>query len=557
MLSPRRLILVLMAAVLVAAWGVTAALVVGDRERIFRSASAELIGAIPVLRMHARRSFDTAHTILIAIDEALQVGGETVDLIRLSALALRMQSSDEDPIGVAIIDRDERLMRIESIGGGVYVGDRDYMSAIRDASPGSLYVSEPLTSRTSGRNVIPLVMKTRPNAAGVGVVLAAIPVASFDEAYRDLLISAPSAIGLLRNDGIVLHLTPDPRERIGKVLPGFDLATLSRNYRPMTVFDQDRTKDLGLRLLVSYAAVESYPVLVAAAMRYSALQAIWWQQAWPKIAITVVGSLVIIPLTGWLLILMTRRDAAMKQVTIALAELDAANRAKRDFMARMSHELRTPLNAILGFSELIAGALVGPISKTYQDYGRDINRSGTHLLDMINQVLDITRIEAGSLSPKFEEVGIDAIADEVAAILRPLADERQVKLRFEFDVDARRLIADPMMLRQMLLNLLSNALKFSPAGETVQVRSMAEDNGILLRVSDHGPGIAKDKLQHVFEPFGGGQSMLAQQAAGIGLGLPIVKKLVEMHGGRLTITTSRQKGTVVTLNFPAECRIVA
>lgn len=278
---------------------------------------------------------------------------------------------------------------------------------------------------------------------------------------------------------------------------------------------------------------------------------------WPKVAGVFIGSIVVTLLTARLLVLMARRDAAMRKVTEALVELEAANRAKRDFMARMSHELRTPLNAILGFSELIAGAVLGPVSKTYQDYGRDIHRSGAHLLDMINQVLDITRIESGSLHPRLEPVEIDAVAAEVATILRPLAEGRQVKLTFEFDADARRLLADPMMLRQMLLNLMSNAVKFSPAGAAVTVESGTEESGVAVKVSDRGPGIDKDKLTHVFEPFGSGQSLLAQQAAGIGLGLPIAKKLVEMHGGRLTITTSRQKGTVVTLVFPAECRIAA
>jgi signal transduction histidine kinase len=546
-----------MALVLIAAWGVTGAVVMGDRTRIYQSAAAELTGAIPVLRMHARRSLDAAHAILVAIDEALQVGGPDFDLHRLSDLAIRMQSSDDDPIGIAIIDSSERLIRIEGAGGNVFVGDREYMTGIRDAPPGTLYMGEPLSSRTSGRNVIPMVMKARKNASGVEVVLAAIPVASFEEAYRDLLISAPSAIGLLRNDGLVLHLTPDPKERAGKVLPGFDLDTLRRQYRPVTVFDQDRIADLGLRIKASYAPVDPYPVVVAAALRAGALETVWHDQAMPKLAGMSIATLLIVLLTAWLFVLMARRDAALKRVTEALIEVDAANRAKRDFMARMSHELRTPLNAILGFSELISGAVVGPISKTYQDYGRDINRSGAHLLDMINQVLDITRIEAGNLNPKPEAVDIDAISAEVAAILRPLAEDRRVTLRFELGGDAKKLKVDPMMLRQMLLNLLSNAVKFSPAGEAVTVQSMAEQDAILLRVSDHGPGIAQDKLQHLFEPFGSGQSMLAQQAAGIGLGLPIAKKLVEMHGGRLTIATSRQSGTVVTLVFPPECRIAA
>lgn len=556
-LSPRRLVVLLVAAMVVIAWIVTGVWISDDRQRIYRSAEAELTGAIPVLKVHARRSFDTAHTILVALDESLQAGGRDVDLRRLGMLALKMQSNDTDPIGIAVISVGERLTRIGSGDPEVDVSDRDYMNAIRNSPPGSFFVGKPLPSRISGRAVIPMVMKTREHASGIGAILAAIPVSSFEEAYRDLLISAPSAIGLLRDDGVVLHLTPDPRGRIGKYLPGFDLATLSHEHPPMTVFDRDAIGDLKMPIKVSYATIDPYPLIIGGALRVEALEGAWLRQVWPKVAGVFFVSVIVILLTAWLLVLMARRDAAMRKVTEALVELEAANRAKRDFMARMSHELRTPLNAILGFSELIGGAMLGPVSKTYQDYGRDIHRSGAHLLDMINQVLDITRIETGSLHPQLESVDIDAVAAEVATILRPLAEGRQVKVKFEFEADARRLLADPMMLRQMLLNLVSNAVKFSPSGEAVTVESETDENGLVLKVSDRGPGIDKDKLKHVFEPFGSGQSLLAQQASGIGLGLPIAKKLVEMHGGRLTITTSRQKGTVVTLVFPADCRIAA
>ncbi|WP_341910730.1 ATP-binding protein [Ferrovibrio terrae] len=546
-----------MALVLMVAWGVTAVAVLGDRERIYRSASAEVTGAIPVLRLHARRSMDTAHAILVAIDEALQVGGDSVDLNRLSDLAVRMQSSDEDPIGIAIIDSTERLIQIEGNRGNVFVGDREYMAAIRGKAPGELHIGEPLSSRTSGRAVIPMVMVARSNAAHVGFILAAMPVASFEEAYRDLLISAPSAIGLARNDGLVLHLTPDPKGRVGKKLPGFDLEALRQRYAPMTAFDQDRTADLGLRIIASYAMVEPYPVVVVAALREQSLRESWHAATWPKLAALVTGTAIVVALTAWLFVLMSRRDAALKRVTEALIEVDTANRAKRDFMARMSHELRTPLNAILGFSELISGAMVGPLAKTYQDYGRDIHRSGDHLLGMINQVLDITRIEAGVLKLELAPVELEAMAEEVTAILRPLANARDISIRFEIDPEARRLMADPMMLRQMLLNLISNALKFSPPGQSVTVVARAAEGGVALSVQDRGPGIQPDKLPHLFEPFGSGQSMLADQNAGLGLGLPIVKKLLEMHGGELSITTGPDAGTAITLQFPPASRLAA
>ncbi|MEK9970070.1 MAG: ATP-binding protein [Ferrovibrio sp.] len=556
MLSPRRLLLILTAAVLMIAWAVTATVVIGDRERIYRSASAELIGAIPVLRMHARRSFDTTHAILVALDEALQVEGAAVALPRLGGLARRMQTDDGDPIGIAVIDIRERLTRLGSSDVDVDVSDRDYVRAIRNQAPGFLFVGRTLPSRISGRAVIPVVMKLRPNASGISAILAAVPVSNFEYVYRDLLVSAPSTIGLVRDDGMVLHLTPDPLQRVGKPMPGFDLASLNRHPQ-MLVFDQDISAELTQSIKAAYATIDPYPVSVVAAMPVDALQAAWRQQATPKIAIALLGSLAIGLLTAWLLVQMARRDAALRQVTQALVELDAANRAKRDFMARMSHELRTPLNAILGFSDMIAGAMLGPLPHAYQEYGRDINRSGAHLLGMINQVLDISRIEAERLLPKSEPIDVGGLTGEVVAILRPMAELHGVDLHVDIASDLDSLQADPMMLRQMLLNLMSNAVKHSPEGGTVQVRAFREAGNVLMQVTDRGPGIAKEKLDHVFEPFGSGHSMLSQQASGIGLGLPITKKLIELHGGRLSIKTSPQNGTTVTLEFPAERRIAA
>lgn len=556
--SPRKLLLVLTTSVLVTIWGITITMIVNDGERIYRSANAELTGAIPVLRLHARRSLDTAHAILVAIDEALQTGGDDVDFSRLRGLAARLQSSNEDPIDIGIIGADEQLIRIEGSSGGIFVGDREYMTAIRMAEPGRLYIGETLIGRSTGRVVIPMVMKARENDADVEFILAAMPVAGFDEAYRDLLVSAPSAIGLLRSDGMVLHLTPDPKERVGKILPGFDLITLQLQYAPMTAFDQDRRPDLGLRIKASYAPVEPYPLVVAAALRAQALDDEWYAQAWPKAIGTTIGSIVVLALTAWLFILMARRDAALRRITEAMVELDGANRAKRDFMARMSHELRTPLNAIIGFSEVISGALVGPLGKAYQDYGRDIHRSGEHLLGMINQVLDITRIEADALVMKEVPMDIGTVAAEARDILRNLAQSCEVTIRFEVDPAARRMLADPIMVRQMMLNLLSNALKASPAGTTVEIRSEAvEDGGIRLQVIDQGVGIRPEKRAQIFEPFGSGQSMLADRSAGIGLGLPITRKLIEMHGGTLTLVSGQQGGTTATLTFPPARRIAA
>jgi len=548
--SPRRLLLILMAGVLLVAWTVTAVMVANDRQRIFQSAEAELLGAIPVLRVHARRTLDTAFAMLVAIDETLQRSDLSFDLEHLTSMAGRMQVDAGHPIGIAIVDANHRLVRIEGGGGEVEVGDRSYVAALRDAEPGQLHIDTQLVSRTSGRSIIPVVMKARPNVFNIDLVLAAIPADGFEESYRNLLISAPSAIGLLRSDGMVLHMTPDIRNQIGRKLDGYDLPALVKTYEPMTVFEHSAADLRGGARRTAYAFVDPFSLIVFTSMQNSHLERSWRAVAWPKIAGVGLATLVISLLSVWILVLIGRRDAAMAKVSKALHELDAANNAKRDFMARMSHELRTPMNAIIGFSELIAGAMFGPLARTYQEYGRDIHRSGQHLLGMINQLLDITRIESGALKVQEEVVDVQAVAQEVASILKAVAEESQISIQISLDDPGIRLMADRMMLRQMLINLISNAVKFSHPGGVVVLRGRVGNDDFILAVEDQGPGFKPEKLAHVFEPFGRGQSLLAARNEGIGLGLPITKALVELHGGRLTVDTEWERGSLVTLHFP-------
>jgi signal transduction histidine kinase len=229
---------------------------------------------------------------------------------------------------------------------------------------------------------------------------------------------------------------------------------------------------------------------------------------------------------------------------------DAANHAKSEFLANMSHELRTPLNAILGFSDIIRGRMFGPeVSDRYAEYAGDIHDSGTHLLSIINDVLDLSKIVAGRACIRDEEYSLYALAEEVRTLVgtSPPADFRVV-----LPEPAPFLRIDGRKFRQILVNLLSNAFKFTPAGGTVTLEAEVESGGgIQVVVRDTGIGIAPRNLDHVLTPFGQVESAFSRRHHGTGLGLPLAKSLAELHGGTLTIDSVVDHGTTVTVRLPA------
>ena len=234
-------------------------------------------------------------------------------------------------------------------------------------------------------------------------------------------------------------------------------------------------------------------------------------------------------------------------------QADSANLTKSEFLANMSHELRTPLNAIMGFSEVIKNQLFGPLEiPQYLDYAGDIYDSGVHLLDIINDILDLSKVEAGQLELSEEEVDVKEVVGAVLHLIRGRDEATGVTLVQDMPSDLPVLFADKRKLKQMLLNLLTNAFKFTAEGGTADVSARIEDDGGLsLSVRDTGIGIASDKLDLVLAPFGQVDSALARDHQGTGLGLPLVKALIELHEGTMTIDSELDKGTEVTLHFPA------
>jgi two-component system cell cycle sensor histidine kinase PleC len=220
----------------------------------------------------------------------------------------------------------------------------------------------------------------------------------------------------------------------------------------------------------------------------------------------------------------------------------------------MSHELRTPLNAILGFTDIMRQGIFGPVGNArYEDYLNGIMKSGQHLLALINDVLDMSRIEAGRLELAESQFDIRQAIDHALDMVTVTAQGKGVALDRSLPAILPPLQADERLVRQMLLNLLSNAIKFTPEGGRVEIAAALLGEGdMAIRVRDSGIGMSDRQLQKVFEPFSQGDSMRAREAGGSGLGLPITKRLVELHGGRIHLASRKSSGTTATLVFPAE-----
>ncbi|WP_232846703.1 MFS domain-containing histidine kinase [Devosia beringensis] len=250
--------------------------------------------------------------------------------------------------------------------------------------------------------------------------------------------------------------------------------------------------------------------------------------------------------------LISELEEARQMSDEARRHAEQANIAKSQFLATMSHELRTPLNAIIGFSEVLHSELLGPHQvPQYKEYAGDIHGSGQHLLNLINELLDLSRIEAGKYELNEEVVSLVDIAADCRRMMELRAKSKGIELVFSVGDNMPRLWGDERAIRQVVLNLLSNAIKFTPQhGKVILQVARSGDGGQLVSVKDNGPGIPEDEIETVLSSFG--QGSLAQKTAeqGAGLGLPIVQKIMELHQGRFDLFSKLRFGTEVIATFP-------
>jgi signal transduction histidine kinase len=255
--------------------------------------------------------------------------------------------------------------------------------------------------------------------------------------------------------------------------------------------------------------------------------------------------------------LMLNREISRRvQREIALDEgtekLQKANQAKSTFLANVSHELRTPLNAVLGFSEIIRDKFFGKDVDRYADYAADIHRSGAHLLNIVNNILDVTKIEAGKLELFEEKSSLHAVIQESLIAVEQQAATSCVSLTNATSDTGASIFGDRTKLKQIVINLLSNAIKFTPPGGSVAIAVTAEqDSGLSLTIRDTGIGMSSNEIRDALELFHQVDNSLSRRFEGTGLGLPLAVKLTELHGGTLTVESTPGVGTTVVVRLPA------
>jgi signal transduction histidine kinase len=233
------------------------------------------------------------------------------------------------------------------------------------------------------------------------------------------------------------------------------------------------------------------------------------------------------------------------------AQLEVANRHKSEFLANMSHELRTPLNAIIGFSEVLLERMFGELNDKQAEYLQDILSSGRHLLSLINDILDLSKVEAGRMELELAPFSLPAALDNALTLVRERAARHGIRLELAVDAALGTVVADERKVKQILLNLLSTAVKFTPEGGRVAVRAEPADGTVEISVSDTGIGIAAEDREAIFEEFRQVGTDYSRKREGTGLGLALTRRFVELHGGRIWVKSEVGEGSTFTFTLPA------
>jgi two-component system cell cycle sensor histidine kinase PleC len=402
-----------------------------------------------------------------------------------------------------------------------------------------------------------------PGGKFAGVVLATVNSDHVMRFFYTLNIGEQGIIALETSDGTLLIRRPYVDDYIGR---NFSSGVLFQGMLPWAssgVFPMQYQTD-GRWRIVAYERVERLPLVVQVALSEDEALANWWYTTRIQAAAGAAILMIIGTMAFWLNRELRARMLAHGHLRKTVRQLDRArhraeesSRVKSQFMANMSHELRTPLNAIIGFSEVIRDALVGPVAPRYRDYARDIHASGKHLLGLINDVLDLSRIELGRLEIHEEPIDLAKVARDCHRLIADRIASGGLKFATEIPSDLPGVLGDELRVKQIVLNLLSNAVKFTPAGGRIVLAiSAAPDGTVVLTVTDTGIGMTPEEIPIALEPFRQIDSALNRRYEGSGLGLPLARTLAELHGGVLSVSSAAGSGTTVSVSFPPE-RVLA
>ncbi|MBI5163080.1 MAG: hypothetical protein HY985_04170 [Magnetospirillum sp.] len=431
------------------------------------------------------------------------------------------------------------------------LSDREYFRFLRDNwGKHDVYISSPVISRLHNQPSLPVAHALRPrNGTFGGVVVVGLDPAYFEDMLRGVAAEDNLAATLLRRDGVILARYPDGARYRGRSVADGSVLREHVPRAPSGVVEVISPLD-GDKRLIGYRSLNGYPLVMLMVTPLEAALAEWRRRALHAVATMVVLSAAVMVLA----FLLERRE---RQRRLAVAAAERASRVKSELLANVSHELRTPLNAIIGFSDLMLSGTGGEVlPPRSHGYIADIHTSGTHLLDLINEILDVAAIEAGKLVLREERVDLAELLETCIRLIRPSADRHGIVV-IGAVLPLPPLRADRRRLKEVVLNLLSNSVKFTPDGGRVTLSARLDPAlGFVIAVADTGVGMNAEQLATALQPFGQVDSRLQRNADGTGLGLPLCRGLIELHGGDLVIDSHPGHGTTVAVHLPASRAIV-
>jgi two-component system, cell cycle sensor histidine kinase PleC len=584
----KRRIAAFSAAIVLAVCALVAEAVINERSAALERARIEAANLSASFEEQIRSTLDVVANATNALKRRIEAEGAAFDLDQWQKSAPDLVSP---AMHIAIMNSEGKVTAttIDHDGRAVYLSDRDFFAALRDNPQMGLYVGEAVMGKMSKRIVIPAARRLETKdgrfAGAVSLTLAPDLLTSLHEKVR---LGKETSITLVRTDGAMLARYTKAK--------GFDFSSAPRANKIEAVagangasgeYDGQSPVD-GIFRLYHWRKVPGYPLIVAVGLGKAEVLAAANKQA--EIVVGLGIAALCLPLIMMFILnreissrvenaiardeeseKVRKEHAALLAISEELAEeriklrkanvelirakrrAEEANDAKSAFLANMSHELRTPLNAILGFSEIIRDKLLGKDVDRYAAYAADIHRSGAHLLNIVSDILDVTRIEAGTLELREERLRLAPLLQRCMAAVGQQAADGGVQLEGPAHDLGVSIYGDKHKLKQILVNLLSNAIKFTPAGGHVEIMASAErDGGLKLSIRDTGIGMTSDEICQALELFRQVDNSLSRRFEGAGLGLPLAVRLTEMHGGSLNIESAPGEGTTVTVNLPAE-----
>ncbi|MDY0874230.1 cache domain-containing sensor histidine kinase [Dongia rigui] len=545
------------AAVLLVIWATLIAFVFDMRQSVNDEARLELSHAINAMRAHTSHVYGDAKSLLRTANQWLVDQPAGAQFSRFEHLRHQLREVEGSSGGLSM-----PVALINAAGNGVwreprpalntdtYVGDRDYVSVPLRSSPGSFYVGAPIRSRISDKKILPISMRAHPNNMGIRVIATTIEEDDFSNVMGQLTDVAPATIGIVRDDGRLLFVWPPNEALKGNVIKGFT-DVLARGAMPARAEDLLPSLDGDGMLQVTFSRIDSDPIIVFAGIKTSDLAEVKRSESTVPAILAILATIVIAPLGFALILQMKRRADRAAMLAAALAKAEVANDSKAHFLANMSHELRTPLNAIIGFSDILTRQLFGPLgSPNYREYAKDIGDAGRQLLGIISQILETAKLESGTLA--LADVATD-LGEEVGTCIRLLAgqcDARQLRIIQDLPAGLPLVRMEGLHLRQVLLNLLGNAIKFSTPGGEITVNAAVEASSVRVTVRDHGAGIKPEDMGELFKPFSQIEKSLSRQYGGVGLGLVNTRRIIEAYGGKVWLESRFGEGTSAIFVVP-------